>query len=552
MAISALGLAGAAGPIPAPTLTLPAARAVPEEEAERDCPSNAEDDCGILDGNAVQELVNRRVLRPRPETGPERLYKPRPQPKEWSLRSAAGVPGHTFRYTKAGALDGSITFNASLFWHFMRQHPLNTQGGRLLPKESQKLVLYLQVTPTQQYHRYADPRDAKCRFENCPSPFRTIRRGFLRVAICEEPLAGIDYDPYHNAGYMHLWCLEQAVDLAQLAHHFRFQIDERRFILEQKNHMRLDCWKGPVVYMANAWLEYEVGLFRSRLPQVETRRRAETDQLGYLLTKTAVESDAVSRQQMRDLRGNFSLDKHLGNLELYEKWCRQRNYQRSAVGYIDGRSVGRANLLSHNFRRYIADRQLRLLGDDTVLGRATATATVTTGAKRKLAAVELEGEDLCDSPILPCITVPMPTAPVRERPAKRRAAHLSNSVPKRQQPHSMELQGRISPGHFTRSASDRHSPLVQSFETDAPVHFPLTGQNTQSPMAFEALDAASISWRATSFEPIDPATSEAAAWGAPAVPVTNMSTSDSVAGNMATLASETGDVDFDFESLIEW
>lgn len=83
-------------------------------------------------------------------------------------------------------------------------------------------TLRIQFQPAQYNHRYMrGGASFKCRLDDCPSKTRTILKGQPRVALHEfEDENGDWLNPYATAaGYVHLYCLEQALNFTQLCQH---------------------------------------------------------------------------------------------------------------------------------------------------------------------------------------------------------------------------------------------------------------------------------------------------------------------------------------------
>ena len=114
-----------------------------------------------------------------------------------------------FEYTKDGELDPSRLFSAEEINRFLLTHPLH-QGYRNL-KES-PLKLRVQKTPASSAKRF--PNGLFCRFKSCP--MRTINQGQLLIIADELSIQHPDHDPYLNAAYFHLWCMERYCDFPSI------------------------------------------------------------------------------------------------------------------------------------------------------------------------------------------------------------------------------------------------------------------------------------------------------------------------------------------------
>ncbi|EEY16540.1 predicted protein [Verticillium alfalfae VaMs.102] len=93
---------------------------------------------------------------------------------------------------------------------------------------------------TRTHARCPDRGTRQCRFNDCPAPSRSILKGWWRVAFDEHPEAtGSELDPFHCAGFMHLFCFEKCFDLVEMMNAFDVRPDTRQFEREQKNFMAL-------------------------------------------------------------------------------------------------------------------------------------------------------------------------------------------------------------------------------------------------------------------------------------------------------------------------
>ena len=124
---------------------------------------------------------------------PNKAYTPLVQaPKTWDI----------FQYTKDGELDPSRLFTADEINRYLFNHPLHR--GHHNSRESQ-LNLRIHKTPAACAKRF--PNGLWCRFKDCP--MRTIGQGQYLVLMDELSVQYPHHDPFLNAAYMHLWCMER-------------------------------------------------------------------------------------------------------------------------------------------------------------------------------------------------------------------------------------------------------------------------------------------------------------------------------------------------------
>ena len=124
---------------------------------------------------------------------PKKAYTPLVHaPKTWDI----------FQYTKDGELDPSRLFTADEINRYLFNHPLHR--GHHNSRESQ-LNLRIHRTPAASAKRF--PNGLWCRFKDCP--MRTIGQGQYLVIMDELSVQFPHHDPFLNAAYMHLWCMER-------------------------------------------------------------------------------------------------------------------------------------------------------------------------------------------------------------------------------------------------------------------------------------------------------------------------------------------------------
>ncbi|KAL9136870.1 MAG: hypothetical protein Q9175_001919 [Cornicularia normoerica] len=143
-------------------------------------------------GGATQRQPDRSRIQRNKRFIENSAYSPLCQaPKSWDI----------FEYTKDGEL-ASRLFSAEEINRFLFNHPLHAGHHRL--KES-SLRLRVHKTPASSAKRF--PNGLFCRFDHCQ--MRTINQGQLLVVVDELSVQYPDHDPYLNAAYVHLWCIER-------------------------------------------------------------------------------------------------------------------------------------------------------------------------------------------------------------------------------------------------------------------------------------------------------------------------------------------------------
>ena len=123
---------------------------------------------------------------------------------------------------------------------YLFEHPLHTNDGIYNPKQG-GLRLWIQRNPADSKSRYGHSCAARCRFQDCIAQHRLIGQGQYRVCFDELSCRGGNLDPMHNAGYVHLYCLERFMDFPRICSTLLVRVENRTFPNEQngKNKMML-------------------------------------------------------------------------------------------------------------------------------------------------------------------------------------------------------------------------------------------------------------------------------------------------------------------------
>ena len=160
-------------------------------------------------------------------------YKPLHQaPESWDI----------FQYTRLGELIPRL-FSADEINRFLFTHPLHAGLHNL--KES-SLKLRVHRTPASSASRF--PNGLTCRMAGCPM-HNTINQGQLLVVLDELSVQHPDHDPFLNAGYMHLYCLERYCNFPEICSRLNVSAKGRPCHYEEgrKNKFRLSAEEERVV-----------------------------------------------------------------------------------------------------------------------------------------------------------------------------------------------------------------------------------------------------------------------------------------------------------------
>ena len=160
-------------------------------------------------------------------------YKPLHQaPESWDI----------FQYTRLGELIPRF-FSADEINRFLFTHPLHA-GFHDLKKSSLRLRVHR--TPASSASRF--PNGLTCRMTGCPM-HNTINQGQLLIVVDELSVQHPDHDPFLNAGYVHLYCLERYCNFPKICSRLNVSAKGRPCHYEEgrKNRFRLSAEEVRVV-----------------------------------------------------------------------------------------------------------------------------------------------------------------------------------------------------------------------------------------------------------------------------------------------------------------
>ncbi|TKA70745.1 hypothetical protein B0A49_07654 [Cryomyces minteri] len=175
------------------------------------------------------------------EYDPEMVYKSLPSSaKAWSGSN------HSFEYNADGELYKQ-TYSAEALNEFIHEHPIS---------EGFSLKLWIQKTPADSARRYLNYTSSKCRFADCPIPTKTIRQGHFRVALDERWHTHKETtDPFHVAGYVHLYCLERFTDFLEIVRRCDIEVDTRELADEPYGRFAAALTRCPSASVAQKFIQ---------------------------------------------------------------------------------------------------------------------------------------------------------------------------------------------------------------------------------------------------------------------------------------------------------
>jgi hypothetical protein len=235
------------------------------------------------------------------------LYEPLPEiPGSWS------TPNSEFQYNKFGELNTRLRLTQEQMLDFLYLHPLHSLDGDYDPRNS-ALTLWIQSVPADSNRRYPSLGSDKCRFASCLAKHNTIHKGFFRVAIDEHSRSSIKVDPFHCAGFVHLYCLEKFLNFPSLCKKLNIRPDNR-LLIEPRNKMALTRDYNELY-----------GIAENFIKNSEDQTTWDyTKTLSYELTMKYIELEPDSRSRKRKKTGGNHLNSHLGDLEVFVEGERKK------------------------------------------------------------------------------------------------------------------------------------------------------------------------------------------------------------------------------------
>ena len=222
-------------------------------------------------------------------------------PRSWGTIRPDG--SHMFQYNNFGELKPGITLTSSEMSEYL-------YGKFQLPDDdgSNNPCLFIQCVPSDSNSRYPTPLSSKCRFKDCPVKTHTIPLGHFRVAFDEQSNEYLD--PYHCAGFVHLYCLERFCNFAALALYCNLVPDIRR-LREERNRMAIIRDHAEFSRMCRVYIEDA----KHRDPHANGWEYKNT--LCSLLTEEYLRLESKARRKTRERQGGNNIGVHRNDMEMY-------------------------------------------------------------------------------------------------------------------------------------------------------------------------------------------------------------------------------------------
>ena len=257
----------------------------------------------------------------------QEIYKPRPKPGPLTIESLDGKKRYKFTYNRNAELNGVFTVN-EMKAYIMHRFAAPTKGP--------DAQMFIQCVPADSNNRYPTNNvSEKCRFANCIVANRTIKQGTFRVALDEEADQKLQkrYDPFHVAGFVHLYCLEHFIDLAEIAQKCAIVPDKRKLNARVEgdsdvNRIHLNKTSASNVRTANDF----IAALKSGLKQATGFDGKPFDYnktLCWKLTRNATVDSKELRRLNAKQRGGINIFVHFNDekrkLELHDKKSKMKN-----------------------------------------------------------------------------------------------------------------------------------------------------------------------------------------------------------------------------------
>ncbi|KAF2084909.1 hypothetical protein K490DRAFT_68324 [Saccharata proteae CBS 121410] len=212
----------------------------------------------------------------------------------------------------------------------LEQQPLSTKELKAFiydhPKTKDcKLRLWIQRTPADSLSRYRIDQSSECRFADCPERIAnskgTIAVGHLRVSLDEKSYKhGDNADPFHCAGFVHLYCMERFLDFPEICtlNHIEVKEDTRRLDNEPNHDFHASLLHdkqsdGQDVSLAKRFIQ---ACQKTGRPNVQDhpnypvsgttqadKKDRHTDMLNYSMVEAREKSRAKAQRKVFDQRG---------------------------------------------------------------------------------------------------------------------------------------------------------------------------------------------------------------------------------------------------------
>ncbi|KAI0527989.1 hypothetical protein F5B22DRAFT_640964 [Xylaria bambusicola] len=288
----------------------------------------------LLNGKIPRKTHGKRKsCEPVPE--PERYYGPSPpKPHAWGPRDSKGR--HLFTYTAKGELSPGLFLSIREMRSYLLgpnpredfDPPARLPGVKLARRKiRQGLTLWIGwPTPMSNFRYPRGGESTKCRFESCRFN-HTIALGEPWVIFDErQNVDGEMINPFHNAGYVHLFCLEYHFDIIDLWHLVDIRPDYRSFKRECHPYFSLEHKLSGIDFELKTWWIATYEQWWQLKCDGKKRVRDHPTSLTNCLINFKLDREPTSLMRNREKRVGIDMAKHRGDPELKRKYRLYKQY----------------------------------------------------------------------------------------------------------------------------------------------------------------------------------------------------------------------------------
>ena len=245
-------------------------------------------------------------------------YDPLPSPPlSWTSSR-----GKEFTYDVSGELKNGTYYTVKEIEDFLYQNPRRAT-----------MTLWIQRLPADSAARYPYSESRRCRMLHCLMTNGTINQGHYRIAFDELTSTHAYHDPMHNAGYVHLYCIEKYFDFPKIVIDLNVQVDQRLLPMEprrkngllyQTNNRMIVSTQGEL-NVATEFVDFcnENGRAPPGYPSYTTRNTIIPGRMGHEGTlvhrlwemKIRHDGGTIRSAEKRGVKASTGVS-HMGNLEI--------------------------------------------------------------------------------------------------------------------------------------------------------------------------------------------------------------------------------------------
>jgi len=254
------------------------------------------------------------------------IYTPLPNPPQ---------PWDIFTYTLSGELDPAQLYTPTEITRYLLSNP-------------HSLTLRIHRNPAKSRARFPTTLSHRCRFTTCPATHNTINQGHACVAFDELSTTTPNHDPFLNAAYVHLYCLERFCDFPLICSTLPTVAETRKLPKEHRGVNRMGFAsvaeeKAVTAFIANC----RHATLSAAYPRHDGAWRYEgtlCHSLAIIKLRSQMKG-TIRQREARVLRAGYrgaTMDSHLGDLEAEAEIRGKTRLHRNQTRHYSGERKGRA------------------------------------------------------------------------------------------------------------------------------------------------------------------------------------------------------------------